>query len=101
MPDMTTTTQRRITLAGHLDVVTAPELRRRLSELLDAGETQLLVDLREVDFVDSSGLAALVQGMKRARAEGGDVELVAPTHRDALRVFELTKFDSIFVMHAA
>ena len=88
-----------VTLSGRLDALSAPELRARLSELLDDGVHQLMVDLAEVDFVDSAGLAALVRAMKTAREHHGDVELVRPSSDDAYRVFELTKFDDVFTIH--
>lgn len=90
-----------VALAGRLDALTAPSLREALDEVFGDGVHQILIDLAEVDFVDSAGLAALVHAMKAARSEGGDVELVRPRSDDAFRVFELTKFDAVFRIHEA
>ncbi len=87
-----------ITVTGRLDSVEATPLRAAIHEHLSQGTSKLIVDLSGVTFVDSAGLAALVIGMKRARLEGGDLRLVSPTHTDAQRVFELTKFDDVFAM---
>lgn len=85
-------------LAGRLDAMSAPELRERLTALAAGGVHQLTVDLADVDFIDSAGLAALVRGMKVAREHGGDLDLVRPRSDDAYRVFQLTKFDSVFLI---
>lgn len=87
-----------VELTGRLDVVSSNDLRETLGRHIAAGRTKLVVDLSRVDFVDSSGLAALVRAMKRARQNGGDVRVVRPRRKDAIRVFELTTFDKIFTM---
>lgn len=87
-----------IVVSGRLDSVEAAPLRATLNEYLTSGTNRIVVDLSDVEFVDSAGLAALVIGMKRARMENGDLRLVTPSHADARRVFELTKFDDVFVM---
>ncbi len=87
-----------IVVSGRLDSVEAAPLRVTMNEFLSKGTNRIVVDLSNVTFVDSAGLAALVIGMKRARLEKGDVRLVSPQHPDAKRVFELTKFDDVFTM---
>lgn len=87
-----------VKLAGRLDALEAAPLRQVIADYLDSGQYLLAIDLSEVEFVDSAGLAALVKGMKGARTQGGDLRLVAPSQPDAMRVFELTKFDEVFVM---
>lgn len=89
---------RTITVTGRLDAVEAAPLRVAVGDHITAGSHRIIVDLSDVVFVDSAGLAALVIGMKRARLEGGDLRLVEPRHPDARRVFALTKFDEVFVM---
>lgn len=86
-------------LSGRLDALEAPALRQQLESLTDAdGPALIVVDLSNVEFVDSAGLAALVKGMKNARQSGGDLRLVSPSNSDAMRVFQLTKFDKVFAM---
>ncbi len=85
-------------LDGRLDALEAGQLRGILSETIERGDVNIAIDLSAVDFVDSAGLAALVKGMKDARQAGGDVKLVAPKSADAMRVFELTRFDRVFEM---
>ena len=84
-------------VAGRVDAVVAPELRGAvLGMVSDNPGTAVVADLAAVDFIDSAGLACLVQGMKHARQQGGDLRLVAPESGDAFRVFELTRFDRVF-----
>jgi anti-sigma B factor antagonist len=88
----------RIVVRGRLDVVSAPDLRRDALALIEDGQVDLLVDLSDATFIDSAGLASLVHAMKRARESGGDVHIVRPRSDDAYYVFELTKFDEVFVI---
>jgi len=87
-----------VTLADRLDAHSAPEFRSVLKERLDRAANNVLVDLSAVHFVDSAGLAALVNTMKHARGQGGDLTLVRPRSDDAFRVFQLTRFDKVFTI---
>ncbi|MCX4390345.1 STAS domain-containing protein [Micromonospora peucetia] len=58
-------------LAGELDLSTAPELNAVIDRLVDGGERRLLVDLAELTFCDSTGIAAFVRGDNRVAADGG------------------------------
>ncbi len=91
-----TITVGRVIVDGRLDATSAPDLRRALTDHVDRGIVDLVVDLAAVTFIDSAGLAALVSGMKRLRQDGGDLRLVRPATADAFRVFELTRFDRVF-----
>ena len=55
-----------IAVSGELDVFTAPSLDESLAESIDAGRVNLIVDLTDVTFLDSTGLGSLVKGLKRA-----------------------------------
>jgi anti-anti-sigma factor len=63
---------------GDLDVVAAPGLREQLQELVASGFRKLVVDLADVAVVDSSGLSALIGGLRAARVAGGDVRIARP-----------------------
>jgi anti-sigma B factor antagonist len=84
-----------IAVRGDLDVLTAPRLRDRLIEVIDGGSADLLVDLSACEFIDSSGLSALVSALKRVRASGGDLGLVCPAG-NVRRLIEVVALDQVF-----
>jgi anti-sigma B factor antagonist len=88
-----------VTLEGRLDATTAPEFKARLKELVAAGKTHLIVELSEVSFIDSSGLAAFVSGLKATREAGGTLKLVALSDQ-ARTAFRVTLLDRVFDLHA-
>jgi anti-sigma B factor antagonist len=76
-------------VTGEVDVYTAPILREQMRELAAKGAVHLIADLGQVDFLDSTGLGALVGGLKRLREARGSLALVTSTPR-ILRVFQIT-----------
>ncbi len=85
-------------VSGEVDVYTAPALRDRITDLLDAGRHRLVVDLAGVEFLDSTGLGVLVAGLNRAREVGGTLDLVCPQER-VLKLFRITGLDEVFAVH--
>lgn len=79
---------------GRLNMVSARRLREVLSGLVDDGTTRIVVDLAETTFLDSSGLGALIAGLKSARQAGGDLQVARPTP-EVMSVFELTNLDRV------
>jgi anti-sigma B factor antagonist len=82
-----------VAVAGEIDVHTAPAFRDEMLTAITDESPRLIVDLTEVPFMDSSGLAALVVALRRARDEGGRVRLVGPTSgpRKVLRIVQLDR----------
>jgi anti-sigma B factor antagonist len=76
-------------VTGEVDVYTAPMLREQIRELASKGVVHLIADLDRVDFLDSTGLGAIVGGVKRLREAGGSLCLVITTPR-ILRIFQIT-----------
>ena len=70
--------------------------RSRTEDLLASGVSRFVIDLTEVPFLDSAGMAVLVSLLKGARQLGGDAKLVWPRLEAAQRVLRLTKFDQVF-----
>lgn len=84
---------------GKFNMVVAPELTERIGVLVGEGKAHLVVDLHRVDFIDSSGLGALVGGIKVARKQGGDLRVAAAG--DQVRaVLKLTNLDRILAPYA-
>lgn len=84
-----------ITLEGEVDVYTAPQLKQQMITLLEAGTKQMLIDLTQVEYFDSTALGVLIGGLKRMRERDGNLALVCPSPR-IRRVFEITGLDKIF-----
>jgi anti-sigma B factor antagonist len=84
-----------VAIGGEATLVTAPQLRDTLVEVMDAGARGVLVDFSGATFVDSTALGVLMGSMKRLRATGGDLVIVC---RDAniRRIFEMTLLNRIF-----
>jgi len=79
---------------GRLTMVAAPTLRSAIDEAVSGGQVRLVVDLAGTSFVDSSGLGALVAGLKRARQAGGDLR-IASAQEQVRMVLNLTNLDRI------
>jgi anti-sigma B factor antagonist len=86
-----------VRLQGELDLGTADVLRSCLAELYASGRRQVVLDLSELDVIDSTGLGVLVAGLKRFRADDGQLAVVHPAPR-VRKVFELTKLDTEFLI---
>lgn len=87
-------------IGGEVDVYTAPRLRERVIQLLAGGVRYVIADLREVDFLDSTGLGALVGSLKRLREQDGSLRLVTGSER-VMQVFRLTGLVRVFALHAS
>ena len=79
---------------GRLNMAAAPRLRTVVAESVSAGRTRVVVDLAAVSFIDSSGLGALIGGLKTARQAGGDLRIAAPTDQ-VTTVLGLTNLDRV------
>jgi anti-sigma B factor antagonist len=82
-----------VTLRGELDIATAPELERFVNERLDAGD-EVVVDLRGLDFMDSSGIRVLVAGHTRAGRSGTRLVVVRAAGGSAVaKIIEVSGLD--------
>lgn len=87
-----------VSLNGALNARSAEEAKQSFRNLVDQGVTTVVVDLQEVPFIDSSGLAALVSGLKTLGGEASNLKLASPQSQARL-LFELTMFDRVFEIH--
>ena len=81
-------------VTGEIDVYTAAILRERIRDLAAKGAVHIIADLSRVDFLDSTGLGAVVAAYKRVRAHDGHLKLVATAPR-VKRVFEITNLNRV------
>jgi anti-sigma B factor antagonist len=79
---------------GRLTMATAAGLRAVVAQAIEAGRPRLVLDMGECSFLDSSGLGAVVGGLKAARQAGGDLRLARLTPQ-VLTVLELTNLDRV------
>ncbi len=83
---------------GRLDITTAWQFRLKLQETISAETPHILVNLSEVNFIDSSGLTSLVAGMRDADKIEGSFR-ICNVHPEAKLVFEVTMMDSVFEIY--
>lgn len=84
-----------VVVGGEIDVYTAPKLREHIIDLVSAGAYRLVVDMEQVEFLDSTGLGVLVGGLKRVRAHDGSLVLVCTQDR-ILKIFRITGLTKVF-----
>jgi anti-sigma B factor antagonist len=83
-----------LALVGRLNMQSAANLRSSIGTTVDGGRPQVVVDLSQTDFIDSSGLGALVAGLKKARQAAGDLR-IAGANEQARTVLGLTNLDRV------
>lgn len=88
-----------VAISGRLTAAGAPRLRTAVNELLATGVNRIVVDLGQTDFVDSSGLGALIGGLKNTRLKGGDLRIAA-VPESVQTVLKLTNLDRVLRSHA-
>ncbi len=85
---------------GRLNMVAAPRLRALLEETVGAGQSRVVLDLERTAFVDSSGLGAMIAGLKTARQAGGDLRIAAAVDQ-VQTVLGLTNLDRVLRPYAS
>ena len=78
-----------VSVAGELDMATAPRLQDQITDLLDRDLSRLVFNLAEVSFCDSTGLSVFVRTKNSCEEAGGEVRLAAP-QRGVLRILEVS-----------
>ena len=87
-----------IVASGELDVQSVPELRERLADAIDAGNTRIVIDLTDVSFIDSLSLSALV-GARRKLGDDGRLAIVA-VHEYVLLILQATGLEQVMDVFA-
>ncbi len=87
-----------IHLEGRLDAITKDLVKETFQDFLTKNDVKLVIDLEQVPFIDSSGLAALVSGLRTSRENGGNIAL-SGIQPQAQTVFRLTMLDRVFSVH--
>jgi len=87
-----------VRLAGEVDLNVSPQLRARLKELVREGRKKIIVDMAGVPYIDSSGVATLVECLQGVSRYGGKLRLAALGNRTR-GVFEISRLDTVFSIH--
>jgi anti-sigma B factor antagonist len=95
---MTETSTAVLQPTGRLNMVAAPAFKNLVEETVASGQTRIVVDLGQVTFIDSSGLGALIAGLKATRQAGGDLRL-ADVPEQVMTVLRLTNLDRVLRVH--
>jgi len=88
-----------ISLAGEVDLYTAPEFKQQLLDVISQGGKNVVVDFSDTTFIDSTTLGVLVGGVKRLRSNDGQLALVC-SDRNITKIFEITGLDRVFSIYA-
>ncbi|HEX5496483.1 MAG TPA: STAS domain-containing protein [Mycobacteriales bacterium] len=93
--DLVLTTHTVLRLRGEVDLFTAPRLRATLCELVESGRSELIVDMGDVEYFGTAGIAALAGALAHVRRHGGWLKVACP-HPHVLKLFQLTDMNKVF-----
>lgn len=82
-------------LGGEIDIYNAPELKQHLNELIQKVQGNILIDCRDLNYVDSTGLGVLISVLKKVKEYDGDIKIknLKPYIH---KIFTITGLDKIF-----
>lgn len=83
-----------VSVAGEVDVYTAPQLREKILEI-EAAHRTFILNLQEVSYMDSTGLGVLIGSLKRTKEKGGSLYLVF-TNPMIKKIFDITGLSQVF-----
>ncbi|HVF77965.1 MAG TPA: STAS domain-containing protein [Solirubrobacteraceae bacterium] len=84
-----------IRVRGEIHVSTAPEFAQRLTAAIDSGKTAVVLDMADVEFIDSTGLSVLLNGLRLVTQMHGRMAIVC-ANPTVLRLFQITSLDDTF-----
>ena len=87
-----------VAFQGDVDLEHSPAARKVLLDCVERGR-DVIVDMAGVSYIDSSGIASLVEALQVARRKGTGFCLAAVS-ASAMRVFQLARLDKVFTIHA-
>lgn len=87
-----------IEVSGEVDLYNVSELKKALFSITDGKHNSVIVDMKNVNYMDSSGIGALVAGQKKMRAHNGKFALMN-IHEDVLNILKLATLDKFFKIY--
>ena len=85
-------------LEGEIDLHVSPEVAESLRTMIESKPQQVVIDLNKVTYLDSSGLAVLIEGMRNVREYGGKFSL-AGIQDDVKHIFDIARLDQVFEIY--
>jgi anti-sigma B factor antagonist len=82
-------------MTGDIDINTSPDVKKSFDKMISSKKGKVVINLKDVGYVDSSGLATLVEILKNLRSYGGKLKLTNLTGK-VKGLFEITKLDKLF-----
>ncbi len=89
-----------IALSGDIDMYTSPEVRKQLLHLIDLRVPVIMVDLANVSYIDSSGIATFVEGLKGVMSYRGRLKFFGIPLR-VKEIFNFSRLDKVFDMYGS
>ena len=86
-----------VAVTGEIDLFTAPEFKQRVSAPIDAGSSNVIVDLSATTFIDSSSLGVLIGAHRRLKLRGGALVVVCDNEA-IVKTFRITGLDGVFTL---
>lgn len=87
-----------ISITGEVDLYNVSELKKILFSITDGANSSVVVDMKNVNYMDSSGIGALVAGQKKMKAHAGKFALMN-IHEDVLNILKLATLDRFFKIY--
>ena len=87
-----------VAITGEIDLNSSPQLRKAFVDLIEQGAVKVIVDFANVSYIDSSGLATLIEMMQRVKRVQGTMHLSQMSDK-IKSLFEITKLDKLFKIY--
>lgn len=87
----------KIQVSGQVDLYTSPNLRKAILESIDKSKDIVIVQLSQVEYMDSSGVATLVEGLRSATKQKKSFQLLSPSHA-VRKVLNLSRLETVFAI---
>ena len=87
-----------ISIEGEIDLNSSPQLRKTFGEILSQKASKIIVDFGKVSYIDSSGLATMIEMMQRLKKDNGQMYLSSMSDK-IKSLFEITKLDKLFAIY--
>ncbi len=89
-----------IALSGDVDMYSSPDLREKLMDLVKKKTPALFIDFKKVSYIDSSGIATFVEGLKGMKSYGGRLLFFDVPPR-IMEIFNFSKLDKVFEIYGS